>query len=34
MLRELRAWLAEDPKISALVARASSVSRERICRKA
>ena len=33
MLRELRAWLAEDPKISALVARASSVSRERICRK-
>jgi ArsR family transcriptional regulator len=34
MLRELHAWLAEDPSISALVARAASVSRERICRKA
>src|SRR5512147_2785971 len=33
MLRELHAWLAEDPSISALVARAASVSRERICRK-
>jgi ArsR family transcriptional regulator len=34
MLRDLHAWLEEHPETSALVARASSVSREQVCRKA